>query len=44
MKRAKINSVKSRFLPLSKSVSLGLEPEPKITDFEIIKELGLILI
>ena len=34
------NNVKSRFLPISESVAKGLEPEPKITDFQIVKELG----
>ena len=34
------NNVKNRFLPLPETVSKGLEPEPKITDFQIIKELG----
>ncbi len=36
----KINKVKNRFLPISKSVRMYLEPEPKISDFEIIKEIG----
>ena len=35
-----INPVKNRFLPLSQSVSSNLEPEPKITDFKIIREIG----
>ena len=34
------NPVKNRFLPLSKSISEGLEPEPKITDFQIKREIG----
>lgn len=34
------NKVTNRFLNLSESVLSGLEPEPKLTDFEIIKELG----
>jgi aurora kinase len=34
------NNVKNRFLPLPETVAKGLEPEPKITDFQIIKELG----
>ena len=34
------NKVSKRFLNLSESVSLGLEPEPCITDFVIKKELG----
>ena len=33
-------NVKNRFLPLSESVSKCLEPETKINDFEITKELG----
>ena len=35
-----INKVKNRFLPLSEAVAQGLEPEPKIEDFELIKRLG----
>ena len=35
-----INNVKNRFLPITQSVAKCLEPEPKITDFQIIKELG----
>ncbi len=34
------NNIKNRFLPISESVAKGLEPEPKITDFQIVKELG----
>ena len=34
------NPVQNRFLPLSASVALGLEPEPKITDFKIKHEIG----
>ena len=40
MSKLKLNSVTSRFLPLSKSVSLGLEPESKISDFEILNHIG----
>ena len=40
MTKIEINEVKNRFLPISESVKQGLEPEPKITDFTIIKELG----
>ena len=40
MAKIEINEVKNRFLPLSESVKQGLEPEPKITDFTITKELG----
>ena len=36
----KLNNVKYRFLPISESVSKGLERETKITDFEVLKELG----
>ena len=32
--------LKIRLLPLSESVSKGLEPETKINDFDILKELG----
>ena len=34
------NKVSNRFLKLSKSVELGLEPEPCLSDFQIKKELG----
>ena len=34
------NKVTNRFLPIQKSVLKGLEPEPKITDFHIIIEIG----
>ena len=37
---AELNTVKSRFLPIPESASKGLEHEAKITDFEILKELG----
>ena len=40
MAKIEINEVKNRFLPLSESVKQGLEPEPKIIDFTITKELG----
>ena len=36
----KFNNVKRRFLPLPDSSLQGLENEQKITDFEILKELG----
>ena len=35
-----LNNVKNRFLPIPESASKGLEHEAKITDFEILKELG----
>ena len=35
-----INNVKNRFLPIPESVTKCLEPEPKITDFQICRELG----
>jgi len=38
--KVEINNVKSRFLPIPESVLKGLEPEPKISDFKILKELG----
>ena len=38
--KIEINNVHNRFLPISESVLKGLEPEPKITDFKIVKELG----
>ena len=31
---------KNRFFPISENVSKGLEPEPKIMDFDILKEIG----
>ena len=34
------NKVSKRFLLLSESVALGLEPEPRLDDFKIKKELG----
>ena len=40
MTKIEINNVKNRFLPIPESVASGLEPEPKITDFTITKELG----
>ena len=40
MTKVEINEVKNRFLPIPESVKQGLEPEPKITDFTITKELG----
>jgi aurora kinase len=36
----KLNNVKNRFMPIPESVEKNLENEPKITDFEILKELG----
>ena len=39
-KKIEINNVKNRFLPIPESVAKGLEPEPKIADFNIKKELG----
>ena len=35
------NNVINRFLPIPESVLKGLESEPKITDFTLIKELGV---
>ena len=40
MQEVKLNNVKNRFLPISESVSKGLEVETKINNFNIIKELG----
>ena len=40
MTKIAINDCKNRFLPISESVAKGLEPEPKISDFTIVKELG----
>ena len=39
-RKVKLNPVKNRFLPISESVSKGLEPEPTIQDFKIKKEIG----
>ena len=36
----KKNKVVNRFLPITKSVLNGLEAEPKITDFTLLKEIG----
>ena len=36
-----LNPVVNRFLPIPESVLKGLEKEPKITDFTLIKELGV---
>ena len=38
--KSTFNNVKNRFLPMPQSALKGLEPEPKIKDFEILKELG----
>ena len=38
--KIEMNNVKNRFLPKPQSVLKGLESEPKIKDFEIVKELG----
>ena len=38
--RIQKNLVKNRFLSIPESVNKGLEPEPKISDFELIRELG----
>ena len=35
-----LNNVKNRFLPIPESAQKGLEREVKITDFDILKELG----
>ena len=40
MTKIETNNVKNRFLPIPESVAKGLEPEPKISDFKILKELG----
>ena len=40
MKNVTKNNVFNRFLPITKSVNLGLESEPQISDFKILKELG----
>ena len=39
-RKIQTNKVLKRFLPITQSVLKGLEPEPKITDFTLIKELG----
>jgi aurora kinase len=39
-RKIQTNKVLNRFLPITQSVLKGLEPEPKITDFTLIKELG----
>ena len=40
-KSVKKNKVLNRFLPIPESVLKGLENEPKITDFILLKELGV---
>ena len=35
------NNVINRFLPIPENVLNGLEPEPKITDFTLIREIGV---
>lgn len=35
-----LNQVQNRFLSIPESASKGYEPEPKISDFELIKDLG----
>ena len=35
-----INTVRNRFLALPEAVAKGLEPEPKLSDFQFIKDLG----
>ena len=35
------NNVVNRFLPVPENVLKGLEPEPKISDFNLIKEIGI---
>ena len=40
MSKPILNNVKNRFLPISETISKGLEPETKISDFDIKKELG----
>jgi aurora kinase len=39
--KVKRNTVINRFLPIPESVLKGLESEPKISDFELIKEIGV---
>ena len=41
MEKSLLNNVKNRFLPLPRSVVAGLEHEPKKSDFDFIKELGI---
>ena len=36
-----INNVLNRYLPVTQSVKLGLESEPRLSDFKIIKQLGI---
>jgi len=40
MNQIRKNNVVNRFLPIPESVLKGLEPEPKITDFTLIREIG----
>ena len=39
--KVKRNTVINRFLPIPESVLKGLESEPKISDFDLIKEIGV---
>ena len=39
-KKPVINAVRNRFLALPEAVAKGLEPEPKLSDFQFIKDLG----
>ena len=36
-----INNVRNRFLPLPEAVVKGLEPEPKLSDFQALQDLGV---
>ena len=36
-----LNDVKNRFLPLPRNATEEYEPEPKVTDFDFIKEVGV---
>ena len=39
--KIELNTLKNRFLPIPINVIKGLEPEPKLKDFDMIKELGV---
>ena len=39
--KIELNTLKNRFLPIPINVVKGLEPEPKLKDFDMIKELGV---
>ena len=41
LNKSVLNNVYNRFLPITESAAKCFEPEPKITDFEFIKQVGI---